>query len=273
MSQNIYDTTAFFNNYAKLMRSVRGPDGGAPEWGRLQTLIPCPPKLPEGAKALDLGCGYGWYSRWLVDHRGCSSVYGIDVSKNMLDQARAMTDQTKYPNITYHQADLDEPASAILSRIEPDSIDLALSILCLHYLVNLKDFVSQVHRVLRPGASFVVSVEHPIRTAPTEQGVIEIAAAAEPGNGQPQMRRIWPLDNYQAEGLRVRDWLADGVRLQHRTIASYINIFLEAGFELTGFNEWYPTKEELDAHPDWAEECKNEMIKPTFLLMSVAKRG
>lgn len=255
------------------MRSVHGPDGGAPEWARLQTLVPAPPNLPSGAKALDLGCGYGWYSRWLVDHRGCSSVYGIDVSQKMLDRARTMTDQTHYPNITLQQADLDEPTSSVLSQIESNSIDLALSFLCLHYLVNLKDLVSQVHRVLKPGASFVVSVEHPIRAAPTEQRVIEIPVATEPGNDQPRTRKFWPLDNYQAEGLRVRNWLADGVRLQHRTITSYINIFLEGGFELTGFNEWYPTKEELEAHPDWAEECKNETIKPTFLLMRATKRG
>ena len=262
-----------FNNYAKLMRSVHGPDGGAPEWARLQTLIPAPPKLPQRPSALDLGCGYGWYSRWLVDHRCCSSVHGIDVSQNMLDRAETMTDKTQYPNIAYQQADLDDPTSSTLSQIEPNTIDLALSILCLHYLVNLKQFVSQVHRILKPGASFVVSVEHPIRTAPTEQRVIEIPVAAEPGNDQPQVRRIWPLDNYQLEGLRVRNWLADGVRLQHRTVSTYINIFLEVGFELTGFNEWYPTKEELEAHPDWVEECKNETIKPTFLLMRVTKRG
>lgn len=277
-SQNIYDTQTFFDNYANLMRSVHGPDGGAPEWGRLQTLIPSPSgDLPRGAHALDLGCGYGWYARWLVDQRECASVHAIDVSHRMLDRAREMTDATKYPGIVYQQADLDDPASSVLSDIETDSVDLALSILCLHYLVHLPEFIAQVHRVLKPGASLVVSVEHPIRTAPTEQAVIEIPveAVANGGEGEPQppkTRRIWPLDNYQLEGLRIRNWLADGVRLQHRTVASYINIFLDAGFELTGFKEWYPTPEELEAHPEWAEECKNEMIKPTFLLMRVTKR-
>ncbi len=35
----------------------------------------------------------------------------------------------------------------------------------------------------------------------------------------------------------VTSWLASGFRKQHRTIASYINIFLRNGFELTGFDE------------------------------------
>ncbi|KAK4208415.1 putative methyltransferase [Rhypophila decipiens] len=281
MSQNIYDTPTFFTNYANLPRSRHGPDGGAPEWARLQTLIP--KQISDTAKALDLGCGFGWYSRWLVDQRGFLSVTGIDLSENMLNRAREITDPAKYPDITFQQADLDDPASPVLSGIESNSTELVLSVLCLHYLVNMKDLVTQVHRVLKPGGSFVVSIEHPIRTAPTEQRVIEIPISrttgsyiSQPGgkgaeNTAPK-RRIWPLDNYQVQGVRQRNWLTDGVRIQHRTVATYINTFLEAGFELTGFNEWCPTEEELEEHPEWVEECKNEMIKPTFLLMSVKKR-
>ncbi|KAM7187811.1 putative methyltransferase [Rhypophila sp. PSN 637] len=279
MSQNIYDTPAFFSNYANLARSRHGPEGGAPEWARLQTLIPR--QISDTAKALDLGCGFGWYSRWLVEQRSFLSVTGIDLSENMLRRARETTDPAKYPNITFQQADLDDPASPVLSGIERNSTELVLSVLCLHYLVNMKDLVTQVHRVLKPGGSFVVSVEHPIRTAPTEQRVIEIPISrtgsyisqpGEKGAENTPKRRIWPLDKYQVEGLRLRNWLADGVRMQHRTVATYINTFLEAGFELTGFNEWCPTARELEKHPEWVEECKNEMIKPTFLLMSVKKR-
>ncbi|KAM7211853.1 putative methyltransferase [Rhypophila decipiens] len=281
MSQNIYDTPTFFTNYANLPRSRHGPDGGAPEWARLQTLIP--KQISDTAKALDLGCGFGWYSRWLVDQRGFLSVTGIDLSENMLNRAGETTNPAKYPNITFQQADLDDTASPVLCGIESNSIELVLGVLCLHYLVNLKELVTQVHRVLKPGGSFVVSIEHPIRTAPTEQRVIEIPISRtgsciesqrdEKGaeNTTPK-RRIWPLDNYQAQGPRLRNWLADGVRIQHRTVATYINTFLEAGFELTGFNEWCPTERELAEHPEWVEECKNEMIKPTFLLMSVKKR-
>ena len=59
MTQNIYDDESFFAAYAQLPRSVDGLDG-AGEWPRLRTLLP----PIEGARVLDLGCGYGWFCRW-----------------------------------------------------------------------------------------------------------------------------------------------------------------------------------------------------------------
>jgi len=133
--------------------------------------------------------------------------------------------------------------------------------LALHYLVNCAALVKGVHAILKPGGHFVFSVEHPIFTAPSRPGVVQDSD----GN------RFWRLDNYQLEGERLTNWLAEGVRKQHRTVTSYINMLLEAGFELTGFNEWYPTNEELESNPELAHEWKNEMIKPTFLLLKARK--
>lgn len=59
MSQNIYDNEEFFAGYAKLPRSLHGLDG-APEWPALRALLPDLRDL----NLLDLGCGYGWFSRW-----------------------------------------------------------------------------------------------------------------------------------------------------------------------------------------------------------------
>ncbi|KAK0625020.1 methyltransferase type 11 [Bombardia bombarda] len=278
MSQNIYDTPDFFTNYANLPRSRNGLQD-APEWPRLQIFIP---QLKD-TNVLDLGCGYGWYSRWLHDH-GATTIHAVDISENMLARARTMTDPVTYPGITYRRGDLDEVDLSLLLDLKENSVDLVFSSLALHYLANLKELVGQVQRLLKPGGVFVFSVEHPILTAPSAQGMVEIPVGRkkkagsggleDPGNSGEKLalRRVWPLDNYQAEGVRVTDWLADGVRKQHRTITTYINILLEAGIELTGFNEWYPTKEEVEEHPEWVDKFRNETIKPTFLLMRGTKR-
>jgi hypothetical protein len=56
MTQNIYDNDSFFAGYSRLPRSVEGLDG-APEWPALRAMLP----EVSGRRAVDLGCGFGWF--------------------------------------------------------------------------------------------------------------------------------------------------------------------------------------------------------------------
>lgn len=42
--------------------------------------------IPEGSHVLEIGCGIGVYTRWLLD-RGCH-VVAMDISGKILDEAR-----------------------------------------------------------------------------------------------------------------------------------------------------------------------------------------
>src|SRR3546814_11672431 len=85
MAQNIYDHPDFFAGYSQLPRQVRGLDG-APEWPAIRALLPD----PGGRRIVDLGCGFGWASRWFRE-QGAASVLGLDLSRNMIARARADT--------------------------------------------------------------------------------------------------------------------------------------------------------------------------------------
>ncbi|KAK0724404.1 putative methyl transferase [Lasiosphaeris hirsuta] len=262
MSQNIYDTAAFFASYSALPRSVSGL-AGAPEWPRLRSFIP----PLTNARVLDLGCGYGWYTRYLRS-AGASSVLGIDVSAKMLERAQELTGDED-AGVRYERGDLDDEETRKRLFGGEGEVDLVFSSLAVHYLEGLEEVVWDVFRVLKPGGSFVFSAEHPIFTAPERQGVVEIPVPGKEG----EVRRVWPLHDYQKQGLRVSNWLTtEGVRKYHRTVTTYINLLLDAGFELAGFNEWYPTREELESDPWWINEHKNETIKPTFLLVKATKQ-
>ncbi len=207
----------------------RSIDGldGAPEWATLKSMLPD----VTGKRVVDLGCGFGWFCRWARE-AGAASVLGLDVSANMLARAR---ETTLDPAITYRQADLETvelPAAAF---------DLAYSSLTLHYLVNLATLFAAVHRALVPGSRFVFSAEHPLFT--------------EPG------------PDYLEEGPRTTDWLAKGVVKQHRTLASYLNLLIDAGFTVRRVEEWGPTREEIAAHPEW----KIDHRRPSFLLVSASR--
>jgi SAM-dependent methyltransferase len=207
----------------------RSVDGldGAPEWPTIKSMLP---EL-SSKRVVDLGCGFGWFCRWARD-AGAASVLGLDVSANMLARARETTSD---PAITYRQADLETV------ELTAASFDLAYSSLTLHYLVNLGALFATVHRALVPGGRFVFSAEHPLYT--------------EPG------------PDYLDEGPRTTDWLAKGVVKQHRTLARYLNLLVDAGFTVRHVEEWGPTRSEIAAHPEW----KIDHRRPLFLLVSAGR--
>lgn len=242
MTQNIYDDAEFFAGYSRLPRSVGGLEA-APEWPALRALLP---EL-RGRAVLDLGCGFGWFCRWARE-QGAGRVHGVDVSANMLARAASATEDQ---SITYARVDLEQ------IELPRRSFDLVYSSLALHYIEKLDRLLSQVYGTLLPGGSLVFSVEHPIFTAPAQPGWSVDAAG----------RKIWPVDGYLDEGPRSTDWLAQGVIKHHRTLATYINMLLRAGFAIGHVEEWGPSEAQIAARLSLAEERQ----RPPFLLVAAGK--
>ncbi len=242
MAQNIYDRPEFFDGYSRMDRSVRGLDG-APEWPAIQTLLPelC------GKRIADLGCGFGWFARWAMS-QGAASVLGVDLSENMLSRARA---ETAHPGVRYLRADLES------LELPDEAFDLAYSSLALHYVEDFGALVDGVFRSLGSGGHFVFSIEHPIYMASISPGWLTIG----------EDRRTWPVDHYAIEGPRITDWLAKGVRKQHRTLGATLNTLIDAGFAIQRVVEWSPTPEQVAAQPSLADE----LDRPMMLLVAVRK--
>jgi SAM-dependent methyltransferase len=244
MTQNIYDTQAFFEGYRQLPRSVEGL-AGAPEWPALKAMLPD----PRGLRVVDLGCGFGWFCRWAAD-QGAAQVLGLDVSEKML--ARAAADNAAAA-ITYARADLERLA------LPPAAFDLVYSSLALHYVEDLDGLLRTVHRAMVEGGRLVVSIEHPIYMAPMQPRWLIAADGS----------RSWPVDHYLVEGQRTTDWLAPGVVKQHRTIGTTLNLLIRAGFTVSHVEEWSPTDAQIAEQPVLAQERE----RPMFLLVSAVKQG
>ena len=197
--------------------------------------------LPEmvGKRVLDLGCGFGWFCRFAAGE-GAMSVLGVDVSEKMLGRARRETDS----RVSYERADLESYAPP------PAAFDLAYSSLAFHYVEDFQRLVQRVHRALRPGASFIFTIEHPIFMAPAQPG----------WSVNSQGRKTWPIDSYSVEGPRVTDWLAKGVVKQHRMIGTTLNTLIGSGFVLRHVEEWAPTPGQVEATPDLADERERPML-------------
>jgi SAM-dependent methyltransferase len=241
VSQNIYDDPDFHGAYRRLPRSMHGLEG-APEWPAVAALLP---EL-DSRDVVDLGCGFGAFARWAAAHGAW--VDAFDLSLRMLARAAQLTADDAA--ITYRRVDLEEvelPAAAY---------DLAYSALTLHYLLDLPRLLATVHRGLRSGGSLVLTVEHPIYTAPTSIAFAEVDG-----------RRVWPLDHYGEEGERRRDWLASGVCKQHRTLGTWINSLVDAGFTVHRVIDWRPSNEQIAAQPDLADE----LDRPMFLIIAAGR--
>jgi SAM-dependent methyltransferase len=235
MAQNIYDEPEFFAGYSKLRRSVHGLDG-APEWPAIRALLPD----FDGKRIVDLGCGFGWFSRWAKQH-GAAHILGLDLSRNMIARAKA---DTSDPDIEYAIADLNR------LDLPEASFDFAYSSLAFHYIRDFDRLVRTVHRSLVPGSYLVFSIEHPIYMAPTRPGWLIDSDG----------RKTWPVDRYSVEGPRRTDWLAKDVLKYHRTIGATLNTLIGAGFTIRHVQEWSPADDQVAANPDLADELERPMM-------------
>jgi 2-polyprenyl-3-methyl-5-hydroxy-6-metoxy-1,4-benzoquinol methylase len=237
--QNIYDDPAFFAGYKKLRQNDTGLNG-ALEVPALRRLLP---DLHD-KQILDLGCGFGDFARYACEN-GAISVTAIDISSKMLTEAARLTSGFC---ITYLHCAIEDYMP------EPDSFDLVVASMALHYVADYCSVVQSVFSTLRPGGRFVFSVEHPICTANPIGWILD-------EHGQEQ---YWPLDRYQDEGWRSTKWFVDGVRKFHRTVATYVNPLLEAGFVLNCLGEPCPTAIAISNRP----ELKIHYCRPPILLLA-----
>ncbi len=224
-------------------RSVKGLEG-AGEWYILKELIP---ELKE-KNVLDLGCGFGWHCRYAREQQA-SSVTGVDISEKMIQRAREMTND---PLISYIKASIEDIDFSI------SQFDVVISSLAFHYIKSFKSVCEKVSNCLKPGGSFVFSVEHPIFTSRNEQDWYY----NELGN-----RLHWPVDNYQIEGIRETTFLNENITKYHRTVSTYINDLINTGFIISAVKESVPSDEMLKSIPKMIDENR----RPMFLMISVEK--
>lgn len=264
-SKNIYDNAGFFSAYATLPRSQHGLSA-APEWPKLRQMVLSDKRHKEdclsGKRVLDLGCGYGWFSRWARDN-GAFHIKAIDISHKMIARAREFEPQIKEHDnpIKFDVKDLE--TIKFTEQSDQGSYDLVYSSLTFHYIEDMARLYREIQSSLKRGGKLVFSVEHPICSAPIDPGPMWKLLKEED-----QERNVWPLNCFADEGWRTTSWLGiDGVAKYHRTLETYVSLLLQNGFSLTGLVEWSPSLEDVAEHPEWAQERH----RPYFLLISAEK--
>lgn len=243
MKENKYDDPVFFEKYSQFPRSVEGLRA-AGEWRALERLLPD----LAGKRVLDLGCGFGWHCAYAADH-GAARVVGCDLSAKMLAEAQQ---RNPAPIIEYRQVAIEDVV------FPSESFDIVLSSLALHYLQDVCELFHRVYGFLAPRGLFVFSVEHPIFTAQGPQDW----AYDEAG-----LPLHWPVDRYFDEGRREAIFLGEPVVKYHRTLTTYVDALLTAGFSITNLVEPKPEPEMLAE----VSGMVGELRRPMMLLIAARK--
>ena len=109
-------------------------------------------KMKEGDTVIDLGSGAGndaFIARRIVGEQG--KVLGIDFTEAMINMARANAEKLQYKNVEFRHGDIDDmPVTA-------NYADVIVSNCVLNLVPNKHKVISEIYRVLKPGAHFSIS--------------------------------------------------------------------------------------------------------------------
>lgn len=108
----------------------------------------------KGLKIFEVGCGPGILAEYLV-HEG-AKVLGFDVSPKMVELAKNRNPK----NATFFVADGALPLP--LDASQNGQFDMAVASLAIDYIKDWSTPLNEVHRLLKPKAKFIFTIQHPL---------------------------------------------------------------------------------------------------------------
>ncbi len=190
-----------------------------------------------GKQVLDVGCGAGWYSDYLLSLG--AQVTAFDLNQDFVQHTQSRVGQ----RATVLQADLAQP----LDFAQTSSFDLVLCPLVLHYLKDWQAAFAELHRVLKPQGILLFSTHHPFSDWQTFQ-----------------------TEDYFSVDLLEDEWDIGKVQFYRRPLTQISQDLQAAGFLIDRILEPQPTESFRQARPDWYERL---MKSPWFLLIRAKKSG
>ena len=243
-------------------------DDASPKWARNEKLLlsdfTARPHVIEKLQplpdrhVLDLGCGEGFVSRQLKA-AGAASVLGIDLSKGMIDQARA--EEMRNPQgIEYRKGDASN-----LQGLPEAAFDRIAAIFLFNYLGSdaMTNVLRRVRAWIAPGGRFVFTVPHPS---------LPFMCKEEP----PFFFRRDGAGYFSAMDRTLEGslWRRDGVAVPVRCVHKPLEVYFEA-LRNTGWT-CMPEVMELRVQPEHLDLDRNFfeplLDQPLHLLFSLEKQ-
>ena len=219
--------------------------------------------LPDlaGREVIDLGCGEGCNTRLLAE-RG-AHVTGIDLSPAMIEAAQR--EETRQPRgIGYRTGTFTD-----LSAFPEAGFDAAVSTMTLMDSPDFDKAAREAFRILKPGGLFAFSVLHPcfvtpglrwIRNADGGEEALAVSRYFDPRSEVEFWRFTKDPDAEHYPKFEVPRF--------PRTLESYVNGLIDAGFRILRIEEPRPT-EALAAKHAWLRRWRTHAA--IFLYLAACK--
>ncbi|MDQ3014666.1 MAG: class I SAM-dependent methyltransferase [bacterium] len=210
-------------------------------------------EIKRGETVLDLACGTGFFSE--VFHAEGARVVGIDIGPELI----ALAKQHASPEIRFSVA----PAHK-LGALQDATIDKIVIVLAIQNIKEVKEMLDECKRVLKPGGSVVIVMNHPAYRVPggSSWGWDEKV--------NQQYRRV---DQYLSEKT-VEIAMHPGKDPHkktvsfHRSLQYYAKLARNAGFAMTRLEEWISHKASETGPRQKAEDRIRKEI-PLFLMLEL----
>lgn len=219
-----------------------------PSWGIWSIPNGDLPLLAEdlgGIRAIELGCGTGYVSAWMRQ-RG-ASVYAIDNSERQLDTARRLARLHGLDDIEWVHGSAE-------SVDRPDgSFDLAISEYGAAIWCEPRTWLTEAHRLLRPGGELTFLGNHPL------------AMVCSPLDGSVPVTERLERPYF---GLGVLDWRdavdePGGIEF-NLPVSGWMQLFRQVGFDVFDYVEIQApadaTGTQFTVTAEWARRFPSEQV-------------
>jgi ubiquinone/menaquinone biosynthesis C-methylase UbiE len=103
-------------------------------------------------RVLEIGCGRGDFAVWLAKTFPNAEIVGVDFSSVAIDIARGKVEAGA--KLQFEVADAHD------LRFASGAFDYIISCECLEHVANPAKVADEIHRLLRPGGTFVITTEN-----------------------------------------------------------------------------------------------------------------
>jgi len=209
----------------------------------------------KGKKVIDVGCGQGFFSRVMAE-KG-AMVTGVDSAGPLLQIAKK-----EGKNIKYVKADVHD-----LSFAKAGEFDMALCVLSLQNMENLKGALAEISRVTKPGGKLIAVLNHPAFRIPQSS-----SWGFDDGKGI-QYRRI---DSYLSSAKTKIDMYPSRKEKKvytysfHHSIQDYAKALSASSFAIVKLEEWISDRKSEPGPRAKAEDIARKEI-PIFMAFETIK--
>lgn len=192
----------------------------------------------EKTKVLDVGCGSGWYTEYLLNHGATVTSFDFNPDFVALTRLR-VKEQAKV-----FQADLSKP----LEFARDSEFDVVLCPLIMHYLKDWKPAFYEFYRILKPHGILIFSTHHPFNDW-----------------------KLFERDDYFAIELLEDEWEDVGkVAFYRRPLTTISQDLASTGFFVERLLEPQPVEDFKQLNPEGFERLSKN---PWFIVIRAAKNS